>query len=101
MTVLRRRPISELTVDEWAEYIRILRASKNYTSEYSVFLQEDNGSDVTRLLKTPEPVKLYDLFIWQHHYAAKDNENKDPNCKPIIINICSGVEAAWERYSLA
>lgn len=73
--VLPRRQISDLNTTEWQDYINILKASKTYNSGYFVFLEEPNaaGVDLTTLNKATN-VKLYDLFIWQHHYAAKDNE---------------------------
>ena len=79
--VLDRRPISELTDSEWTEYINVLKASKNFQSGYFIFLEEPTGpnNNLTTLRKTTVN-NLYDLFIWQHHYAAKDNENK--NGKP-------------------
>ena len=81
--VLPRRPISELTDSEWTDYINILKASRNNQSGYFVFLEEPTGSniDLTTLRKIPVN-SLYDLFIWQHHYAAKDNEQKNETCKP-------------------
>ena len=80
--VLPRRQISDLNTTEWQDYINILKASKTYNSGYFVFLEEPNaaGVDLTTLNKATN-VKLYDLFIWQHHYAAKDNE-----CKPSLIS---------------
>ena len=71
--VLPRRPISDLTDSEWAEYISILKMAKDNDSGYFVFLEEPNGADadLTRLPKTL--IKLYDLFVWQHHYVTKDN----------------------------
>ena len=74
--VLPRRPISELSDSEWNDYISILKAARNFSSGYFVFLEEPSApdTDLTTLRKTV--VNLYDLFIWQHHYAAKDNENE-------------------------
>ena len=73
--VLPRRPISELSDSEWNDYINILKAARNFYPGYFVFLEEPTASDtdLTTLRKTN--VTLYDLFIWQHHYAANDNEN--------------------------
>ena len=50
-----------------------------------VFLEEPAApdTDLTTLQKTN--VTLYDLFIWQHHYAANDNENTRSKLK--LINI--------------
>ena len=90
MMVLPRRPISDLTTSEWTEYINILIASRTHPSGYFVFLEEPTaGSDVTMLRKTTM-VNLYDLFIWQHHYAAKDSENK--YCKSMFDPLCRGQE---------
>ena len=80
--ILSRRPISNLTDSEWTEYINILKASRSFQSGYFVFLEEPTGqnTDLTTLRKTAVN-SLYDLFIWQHHYAAKDNEQENKNCK--------------------
>ena len=76
-----RRPISELTSQEWTEYINTLIMSRTHQSGYFVFLQEPTGPnhDLRTLNKTVV-TSLYDLFIWQHHYAAKDNDN-NVDCK--------------------
>ena len=83
MMILPRRPISNLTDSEWIDYINILKASRNYQSGYFVFLEEPTGpnTDLTTLRKTTVD-SLYDLFIWQHHYAAKDSEQEKEKCKP-------------------
>ena len=73
---LPRRPISDLTDDEWTEYIDILKRMRTYPSGYFVFTEEPEGPDTDLRTLEKTPVNLYDLFIWQHHYAAKDNENK-------------------------
>ena len=74
--VLPRRSISELTPQEWDEYINTLIMSKSHQSGYFVFLEEPTGPnhDLRTLNKTVAN-SLYDLFIWQHHYAAKDNND--------------------------
>ena len=79
--VLPRRPISELTPQELTEYINTLIMSRSHQSGYFVFLEEPTGpnDDLRRLNKTVAN-SLYDLFIWQHHYAAKDNDN-NIDCK--------------------
>ena len=79
--VLPRHPISELSDSEWNDYINILKAARNFSSGYFVFLEEPSApnTDLRTLRKTV--VNLYDLFIWQHHYSAKDSENElsEPN----------------------
>lgn len=83
--ILPRRQISDLNASEWTEYIRILKSSKTHNSGYFVFLEEPNATnaDLTTL-KMATDVKLYDLFIWQHHYAAKDHNDFDHECKPSL-----------------
>ena len=98
--ILPHRQLSDLNTAEWESYINILRDSRNYDSGYFVFLEEPNAttsSDLTSLNKVGN-VKLYDLFIWQHHYAAKDNEN----CKPTLINAYYfGLLKKIQRYDIA
>ena len=75
--VLPRRPISDLTDKEWTDYIDILKMTKNYTSGYFVFVEEPDGAGVDLTSLPTTVVELYDLFTWQHHYAAKDNERRE------------------------
>jgi hypothetical protein len=82
-TVLRRRPISELNEQEWTEYLNTLIMSKSHPSGYFVFLEEPSrpNQNIAALRKTTVN-SLYDLFIWQHHYAAKNNnDNPKSACK--------------------
>ena len=75
---LPRRSIQELTNEEWRDYIQILKWTRNHTSEYVVILNEAQPGNTD--IQT-QPIHLYDLFVWLHHYAAKDNENTDGKCK--------------------
>lgn len=73
--VLPRRPLRDFTEDDWTEYIDILRKTRDYDSGYVVVLEESvpgNASLVT------SAVSLYGLYIWRHHYSAKDSLNPDP-----------------------
>ena len=74
-----RKSISEYNVNDWKKYVDILKKSKTYNSDYMVFLKEpeqETYNNITQL--QPTPINLYDLFVWQHHYAAKDNRNGGP-----------------------
>ena len=73
--VVERRPISKYSPQEWKEYLKILELTKTYDSRYSVFLNEPTPyADPLQLPQTT--ITLYNLFVWKHHYSAKDSENK-------------------------
>ena len=69
--VLRRKSIQQLTEQEWREYIEILKMARTYQSDYKIVLGEyAPGTTNIRM----SDITLYDLFVWQHHFAAKDSE---------------------------
>ena len=71
--VLPRKNIMDLTDQEWTEYITILKMSRKYCSEYKIILDEVlPGTKITG--NQMREINLYDLFVWLHHYAAKNNE---------------------------
>lgn len=72
-----RRSISEYSQQEWKQYLTILASTKTHHSSYSVFLEEPQtpSSDLSQL--NTSPITLYELFVWQHHYPAKDNDNQN------------------------
>ena len=82
---MERKSISVFSADDWKKYIDILNKSKTHNSDYMVFLKEPEQKiyDIEQLQRVP--INLYDLFVWQHHYAAKDNGNKGIINKVIII----------------
>ena len=55
------------------------------TQDTFIFLAEPSGLDTDLTSLPTAVVKLYDLFTWQHHYAAKDNENEGPREYCIIM----------------
>ena len=73
--VVERRPISEYNQKQWEDYVKILALTKKYQSNYSVFLTEP--SQPPSIYPQTSPVTLYDLFVWLHHYPAKDNDNSN------------------------
>ena len=72
--VVERRPISDYSPQEWEEYLKILELTKTYESNYSVFLSEPQLGHLSDPIKTT--ISLYNLFVWQHHYPAKDSDNE-------------------------
>ena len=76
--IIDRRPISDYNPQKWEEYMKILELTKMHDSGYSVFLNEPApSSDPSQLPQTN--ITLYKLFVWQHHYPAKDSEKKGNN----------------------
>ena len=57
----------------WVKYYGILRATRTYVSGYTIVLNEREPG-TTDLMTTT--VSLYDLFVWLHHFAAKNSECK-------------------------
>ena len=88
-TIIERRPISEFSPEDWKKYVDILNMSRSHDSDYMVFLTEPQpgqSDDISQL--HPTPINLYDLFVWQHHYTAKDNDNKGNDIRHDRLNNC-------------
>ncbi len=71
--ILPRTSIQSLTPEEWTVYIETLKMARTADSRYSVILQEAQPG--TPNLSKRE-VTIYQLFVWLHHYTAKDSECK-------------------------
>ena len=74
-----RKSISQFTDDEWTKYKNIINMTRNHNTEYFIFTQEPANAQSTptvefESLSREENVELYKLFVWQHHYVAKDSE---------------------------
>ena len=80
--VVDRKSLSGYKEQEWEKYVKILAWSKTHQSDYSIFLKEPR-TDPSQMQTSP--ISLYDLFVWQHHYPAKDNDN--PNTSE-FIHVC-------------
>jgi len=77
----QRRSISELSDQEWNTYINQLRRAKSSsTSRYRVITSPPDYNNLAAL--QTQPIGVYNLFVWFHHYVAKDN---DGMCISIIV----------------
>ena len=74
-----RRSIHDLDYFEWHDYIEILNMTRTYPSGYKVVLNESRPGSTNIMTVN---ISLYDLFVWRHHYAAK---NSECNGKALII----------------
>ena len=78
-----RKSIYDLNDMEWQKYIGILKMTRTYPSGYKVVLNENRPGSTNNIMTVD--IKLYNLFIWQHHYAAKNNECDG---KDLFIHTC-------------
>jgi len=67
--VLPRREISSYGDEEWEEFIEIIQMLRSHDSGYVVILEETIPGDSSILTSN---ITLYNLYVWLHHYAAKD-----------------------------
>ena len=74
--IVERRPISDCSPQEWKDYMDILAMTKKHYSDHMVFLEEPQSSNSDPSQLPQSNITLYDLFVWQHHYPAKDSENE-------------------------
>lgn len=66
---------------DWKTYISLLNETKYTPSRYYVVTETFNTaikqSNDRALMDSIFNPTLYNLFIWIHHYSAKDNESKE------------------------
>jgi len=67
--VLPRRPIASYSDEEWVKFIKILQSLRSLDSGYTVILEETFPGDSSVLRSN---ITIYNLYVWVHHYAAKD-----------------------------
>jgi len=73
-TVIRKRKsLERLTDGEWRKYHNILNKTRNSPSRYMV-VTIPHTTDVQALIDSMVNPTLYELFVWMHHFAAKDSE---------------------------
>ena len=71
---LPRRNVLNLTEAEWTKYHNILKMARTYDSGYKIIMEEEEKPPGNNMTLANQSVDLYYLFIWLHHYAAKDSE---------------------------
>ena len=69
--VIARKCAQDLSDAEWREFIRIMKMTRRFPSEYSVVLHE-YPPGTTDLVSTE--TNLFDFMVWIHHYASKDGQ---------------------------
>ena len=69
--VVPRRDVSTFSDAEWQEFNNILKQTREWDSGYTVVLEDSTPGNVT--LSTTN-TSLYGLYVWIHHYAAKDSQ---------------------------
>ena len=62
--------LATYTDSDWTAYIDTILQSRSFDSGYMVVLEEAVPG-TTNLHMTN--ISLYNLFVWLHHYAAKDS----------------------------
>ena len=68
--IIARASLEDRTSEDWIEHNQIINLTRTYDSGYSVVLEECVPG-TPNIMKAS--VTVYQLFIWLHHYSAKDN----------------------------
>ena len=71
-TVVARREVSSFSDAEWQAFNSLLLQTREWDSGYRVVLEESRPGNAT--LATTN-TSLYGLYVWVHHYAAKDSQS--------------------------
>lgn len=71
--VRTRKSINDLTQEEWEEYRKVLQKAKSDKSRYKV-VTTPHTNDLQKLMKSMKSTTVYELFVWMHHFVAKDSE---------------------------
>ena len=76
-TTRERKSLSVLDEEGWNNYRLALNKAKYTRSRYVIFTKPYVGTffrnDIDTLLNSKKSITHYDLFIWMHHFVAKDN----------------------------
>ena len=72
-TILPRKSLAEMG-DGWGKYRDILLKIKSNPSRYMVATTDFTASDLEAVVNSLVRPTTYDLFIWLHHFVAKDND---------------------------
>ena len=72
-TIFSRILVGEMSRKNWRCYHKALRAIKDNSSRYMVATKEFT-SDLQEVVNSLVRPTTYNLFVWVHHFVAKDNE---------------------------
>ena len=72
-TIFSRKSVGEMSRKNWRCYHKALRAIKDNSSRYMVSTKEFT-SDLQEVVNSLVRPTTYNLFVWVHHFVAKDNE---------------------------
>ena len=70
--LLPRRPLRDFSEEDWSDFRDVLRLTRTYDPGY-VVLQEESIPGNASIATTN--VTLYGLYVWIHHYTAKDSQS--------------------------
>ena len=74
--IRERKPTSTLTPPEWAEYLDVLNTTKTSKSRYMV-VTVNHTQNIAELIASMDNPTHYDLFVWMHHFIAKDSDRTE------------------------
>ena len=83
--VLPRPPVATYTDSDWAAFIDTIVQSRTFDSGYVAVLEE--AVPGTTNLKMTN-ISLYKLFVWLHHFAAKDSATPGNVTKYVVSIHC-------------
>ena len=86
--VLPRPSVANFSDEDWSRYNEIISMTRTYDSGYVAVLEETIPGNTS--LRTAN-MTLYGMFVWMHHYAAKDSttsQGKYARNINIVINTC-------------
>ena len=90
-----RKSITLLTDEEWKKYINAMKKAKTSKSRFMVITRTFT-EDIHELINSMVNPTHYDLFVWLHHFAAKDNERTNGAC--ILFFITCMNEYNYNNY---
>ena len=73
-TIYRRTSVGKMNETGWAYYRSALRKIKDTPARYMVPNRIPATNDPQAVLDSLVRPNTYDLFVWIHHFVAKDNE---------------------------
>ena len=70
----RRLPIEDIPDTEWIAYKNTLfEAKRTISTRYVVLADDAVPGDANAVINSTRNITIYDLFVWYHHYVAKEN----------------------------